>query len=359
MARTSDGTYTRVSNSFTVPVTGTAISSTHADAFWDELDTEMTDSLSRTGKGGMSADLDMNNNDITEVKTVDFKGSTSGTTTVLATAIAGTTTLTLPAATDTVVGKATTDTLTNKSVSLTTNTLTGSVSEFNTALQAADFLTTAAVVTEVQGGTGAATYTQGDILYASAANTLSKLAAGTNGHFLKTQGAGANPTWTAIPGGGDMLAANNLSDVASAATAFANIKQAGSTTATGVYELAIQSEMEAGTDAARVPSVSVMHFHPGSAKAWGQWDAAGTLGTVSYGITSITDTGAGAQTANLSVTLSGATSAAPIASAGTVAGPAVMRVTNTTTTVDLTNRKVDDAQNLDAHPFKISVHGDL
>ncbi|CAB4170832.1 hypothetical protein UFOVP909_152 [uncultured Caudovirales phage] len=51
-----------------------------------------------------------------------FSGSTSGTTTVIATAAAGTTTLTLPAATDTLVGKATTDTLTNKT--LTSPTLT-------------------------------------------------------------------------------------------------------------------------------------------------------------------------------------------------------------------------------------------
>lgn len=41
-------------------------------------------------------------------------GSTSGSTTVQATAAAGTTTLTFPAATDTLVGKATTDTFTNK-----------------------------------------------------------------------------------------------------------------------------------------------------------------------------------------------------------------------------------------------------
>jgi len=53
---------------------------------------------------------------------VIYSGATSGTTTLNATAIAGTTVLTLPAATDTLVGKATTDTLTNKT--LTSPTLT-------------------------------------------------------------------------------------------------------------------------------------------------------------------------------------------------------------------------------------------
>lgn len=47
---------------------------------------------------------------------ITFKGATSGTTALQPTAIAGTTTLTLPAATDTLVGKATTDTLTNKTL---------------------------------------------------------------------------------------------------------------------------------------------------------------------------------------------------------------------------------------------------
>jgi len=55
--------------------------------------------------------------------TLVLAGTTSGTTTVTATAVAGTTTLTLPAATDTLVGKATTDTLTNKT--LTSPTITG------------------------------------------------------------------------------------------------------------------------------------------------------------------------------------------------------------------------------------------
>ena len=57
--------------------------------------------------------------------TTKFLGSTSGTTTVQATAVAGTTVLTLPAATDTLVGKATTDTLTNKSIAATQ--LTGTI----------------------------------------------------------------------------------------------------------------------------------------------------------------------------------------------------------------------------------------
>jgi hypothetical protein len=48
-------------------------------------------------------------------------------------------TVTLPNATGTVVLKDTTDTLTNKSISLTTNTLTGTKAEFNAAMSDADF----------------------------------------------------------------------------------------------------------------------------------------------------------------------------------------------------------------------------
>lgn len=70
------------------------------------------------------ANLGESGGDLT-ADSVIFNGATSGTTTVAATAIAGTTTLTLPAATDTLVGKTTTDTLTNKT--LTAPVLGGTV----------------------------------------------------------------------------------------------------------------------------------------------------------------------------------------------------------------------------------------
>lgn len=61
---------------------------------------------------------------ISPVASLGFSGSTSGTTTVQATAVAGTNTLTLPATTsDTLVGRVSTDTLTNKKLSDSTTTI--------------------------------------------------------------------------------------------------------------------------------------------------------------------------------------------------------------------------------------------
>ena len=52
-------------------------------------------------------------------------------------------------------------------------------------------------------------------------------------------------------GSGDMVAAQNLSDVADAATSFANIKQAATESATGVVELSTNAEAITGTDTTR------------------------------------------------------------------------------------------------------------
>jgi hypothetical protein len=64
-----------------------------------------------------SYDLDNFQTTVPPLASLAFSGSTSGTTTVQATAIAGTNTLTLPpTSNDTLVGRATTDTLTNKTL---------------------------------------------------------------------------------------------------------------------------------------------------------------------------------------------------------------------------------------------------
>jgi hypothetical protein len=75
-------------------------------------------------------------------------------------------------------------------------------------------MTASTIKARVTGSTGApedATLTQvldlvgsaaqGDILYRDA-STWTRLGAGTNGHYLKTQGTGANPTWAAVTASG-------------------------------------------------------------------------------------------------------------------------------------------------------------
>ncbi len=81
---------------------------------------------------------------------------------------------------------------------------TGSAGTLTTprAIYGSNFDGSAAIVGPVGptfGGTGIATYATGDLLYASAANVLSKLAATTNG-FVLTLAAGV-PAWAAATGG--------------------------------------------------------------------------------------------------------------------------------------------------------------
>src|SRR5262249_48167605 len=58
-------------------------------------------------------------------------------------------------------------------------------------------LTTA--LPETKGGTNQTTFTQGDLLYASASNTLSKLAKDTNAtRYLSNTGTSNNPAWAQV-----------------------------------------------------------------------------------------------------------------------------------------------------------------
>ena len=52
-------------------------------------------------------------------------------------------------------------------------------------------------ISETNGGTGLSAYTTGDVLFASATNTLSKLAIGSLGQFLTVDASGV-PTWSTI-----------------------------------------------------------------------------------------------------------------------------------------------------------------
>ena len=55
-------------------------------------------------------------------------------------------------------------------------------------------------IVETKGGTGNTSYAKGDILYASAANTLSKLSAGADGTVLQMNASGV-PVWATLDGG--------------------------------------------------------------------------------------------------------------------------------------------------------------
>ena len=91
----------------------------------------IVDYIAGLGYGSGSGDMLLGSvQTVTGVKTFNsgtlkHAGSTSGTTILNASAVAGTTTLVLPAADDTLVGKATTDTLTNKTIAAGSNTITG------------------------------------------------------------------------------------------------------------------------------------------------------------------------------------------------------------------------------------------
>lgn len=112
----------------------------------------------------------------------------------------------LPAATGLITLNDNTATLTNKTINGSNNTITnvslttgvtgtlplGNGGTGQTSAQAA--------INSLMAASGA--LSQGDVFYYNGTNVV-RLAAGTNGHYLQTQGAGANPQWAAAGGGGN------------------------------------------------------------------------------------------------------------------------------------------------------------
>jgi len=79
--------------------------------------------------------------------------------------------------------------------------ITGNITAFATSTLGIAIADTTGVLTETRGGTNQSTYTIGDILYASGANTLTKLPVGGSGTVLKV--SGGVPTWgTDLTGSG-------------------------------------------------------------------------------------------------------------------------------------------------------------
>lgn len=87
----------------------------------------------------------------------------------------------LPAATDTLLGRTSTDTLTNKSISGSSNTLSNLPLGSVTGTLAA-----------ANGGTGSASFTKGDLLVTPGSTTINKLAVGADGTVLTADSASTN-----------------------------------------------------------------------------------------------------------------------------------------------------------------------
>lgn len=109
-----------------------------------------------------------------------------------------------PDTSGTIVLEDNTATLTNKTISGSDNTInnvsltTGVTGTLPLANGGTGQTSAQAAINALMAASGA--LSQGDVFYYNGTNVV-RLAAGTNGHFLQTQGAGANPQWAAGGGG--------------------------------------------------------------------------------------------------------------------------------------------------------------
>lgn len=128
------------------------------------------------------------------------------------------------------------------------------------------------------GGGGAPTTSQYVTLATDGTLTNERVLTAGNGIALTDAGAGSTIT----------VAADSASD-----------------TVDGVIEIAVQSEQETGSSTTLAVTPGRQHFHPSAAKAWVQFNSAGTV-AASYNITSVTDSGTGGWTVNIATDFSSA-----------------------------------------------------
>lgn len=279
MPRDASGNYVRVTNSFSNPATGTVINSTDADALFDDLESAMNMSAVKTPKYLVaSASPALPNEQVliagdglisttTASQRVISVGAGTGITVnaddvqlatinpgyLLANASAGTAApvgVSLSAAIDAAISSASArGVILFRGASAwqalapgaTANALItgGAGADPSWSGAAMPQINNGQLLANVSGatatpvGTALSAYfdavlgsVQGSIIYRSTASGWTVLGPGTSGQFLRTSGASANLSWATIAGGGDMLAANNLSDVANVASARANLNVA-------------------------------------------------------------------------------------------------------------------------------------
>jgi hypothetical protein len=194
MARDGSGTYTRVSNTFSSPVAQTVISPTDAEAYFDDVETELTDSLSRSGKGGMSATA--------VLKIADGTSAAPA--------------LTFNDDTDTGLARTTANTMVAvaSGVAVITFAPTGATLPSPTM--------TAASVPNYMDFTEIASPAN------SSANQLRLFAKDVGGasHLFTRDSAGTEKDMTTGSAGGDLVSTNNLSDVADVTTSRENLHAA-------------------------------------------------------------------------------------------------------------------------------------
>ena len=121
----------------------------------------------------------------------------------------------------------------------------------------------------IYGGTGQTSYTTGDILYASATNTLSKLAAGTNGYVLTL--SGGVPTWASTASSTTIT-----DDTSTNSTRYINFTSATSGTLSTIYTSSTKLQYNPSTGLLSSPSLAIT----------GTLSANGSTGTAGYVLTS-------------------------------------------------------------------------
>lgn len=140
---------------------------------------------------------------------------------------------------------------------------------------------------------------------ASATNRAVALFDGTTGELLKDGPTGST---------GQFLGANTGADPTFQAL------PAASDSAAGTIEVAVQSEMEAGSSTTLAVTPGRQQFHPSAAKAWVRFNGSGTPGVViGYNVSSITDHGTGDYSTNFTTAFSTANYAINVSASNALA----------------------------------------